>query len=415
MKIEEKIYEIENSIYINWKKQPFRSDISLMTGLSGIPLFYYMLYLYSDEKKYLEYIEKIIEYIFEHINESDQKIGTTFSSGVSGIGFMLNILEKTGNFKNLDLEDKLLIIDEILLDTVDYFLSYIDNLEHKQKVEQIDFLHGVLGIAYYTLERFEKISEKNKIVSLFEKISEIIISDGQNAYDLRDVTEISESFQKTNLGLAHGHVSYILILIKFLEKFPQNLKVREALTESTNTILLFENDNDKSFCKFPSIAVNKKTAFYNIHLGWCYGDQSVSYALYKAGNLLKDDFLIDKSNQIALSTLKRNDIESALINKDRYDAGFCHGTASVAYNHCKWYKITKDKNFEDLYVKFTKETLLKAKYDDGLAGFMKYNGEGELVQAIGILDGITGIGVFLLDNILKEKSNFNWQSIFLLE
>ena len=46
---------------------------------------------------------------------------------------------------------------------------------------------------------------------------------------------------------------------------------------------------------------------------------------------------------------------------------------------------------------------------------MKYNGEGELVQAIGILDGITGIGVFLLDNILKEKSNFNWQSIFLLE
>ena len=56
MKIEEKIYEIENSIYINWKKQPFRSDISLMTGLSGIPLFYYMLYLYSDEKKYLESI-----------------------------------------------------------------------------------------------------------------------------------------------------------------------------------------------------------------------------------------------------------------------------------------------------------------------------------------------------------------------
>lgn len=415
----DKIIEIEKTLYRSWKTPPFVNDISLMTGISGLPIFYCMLYNIDENPIYVEKIEEIVNKIFEQLNSnsSNNRIGSTFSSGIAGIGYVLNLIEENGVLKDIDLTESLNVIDEILLDTVDHFVSYVDELEHKYKIEQIDFLHGVLGIAYYLLNRLTNGIDEKKVIQVFEKISEIVIDDCELAIDMINVEEILQDHKKTNLGLAHGHTSYILIFSKFLEKFPNNEKAKEVVSKSAKLIMSFKNDDESNICVFPSIAVNKKTAFYKVHLGWCYGDQAIAYGLYKAGEVLKDSYYINESIEIAKLTFKRNSVSTALLNSDDYDAGFCHGTSSVAFFHKKWYKIAKNEMFEDLYNKFIFETLIAAKHEQGMAGFLKHDGKGDLVKAIGMLDGIAGIGVVLIDYYnyyLKNEVNLNWQSMYLL-
>ncbi len=415
MNVTQKLSEIEKEIDQNWNRKPYVSDLSLLTGISGVPIFYYVLYKYNKQPKYLEKIEEVINVIFEKLNNSSENIPKTYCLGLAGIGYMLNFLEESGEIKNIDFADALEVIDEILIDTVNYFLSYIDHIDDESKMEHIDFLHGVSGIAHYFLARNKNKIYYEKITLLFEKLSEIIEWDYQKALEVKDIKEIKDGLHKTNIGLAHGHISFILLFSKFLENFPDNDKIRNALKTSVKTVLLFKNDSKDGFCLFPSIAVNKKTAFYNIHLGWCYGDQSVSYGLHKAGITLGDHNLVETSKQIALSTLKRDTLELALLNDESCDAGFCHGTVCVAHYHKKWYSITKDHRFLELYKKFTQDTLLIANKKDGLAGYMKKNGTGGFESALGLLDGIAGIGICLIDSLLDENTVLKWDSIFLID
>lgn len=412
MNIESKIIEIESVINKNWNNAPYLSDLSLMTGISGIPVFYFMLYKYTNKPEYLNKIEEIITVVFEKLNISNEDIPKTYCLGLAGIGFMLNFLEKSEEIKNIDFSEALEIIDEILLETIEYFLSYIDNIGDEFKMEQVDFLHGVSGLAHYLLAR--NISNE-KITILFEKLAEIVEWDYKKALESEIITELTESSHKTNIGLAHGHISYILLFSKFLAIYPDNYIIRQALKTSVKTVLLFKSEDYEGFCLFPSIAVNKKTANYNIHLGWCYGDQSVSYGLYKAGEILNDYNLLKLSEEIALATLRRDSLNLALLNEENCDAGFCHGTISVAYYHKKWYSITKDTRFLELYKKFTEDTLLIANRKDGLAGYLKKTGTADFQSALGLLDGIAGIGVFLIDSLLNESSLTRWDSIFLID
>ena len=414
MSIVNKLLEIESVIDQNWHKEPYTSDLSLLTGISGIPIFYYVLYKHTNDPKYLSKIEEVLNVIFEKLNEGEETIPKTYCLGLAGIAYMLNFLEKSGDI-NIDFSEALETFDEILLDTVDHFLSYIDNIESEYIMEQVDFLHGVSGLAHYFLSREKKEIYSEKIIILFEKLSEIVEQDYRRALEVKDIDEVTKDLHKTNLGLAHGHISFILLFSKFLEIFPHNNKVKDALESSAKTVLLFKNEQEDEFCLFPSIAVNKKTALYNIHLGWCYGDQSVSYGLYKAGKTLKDESLITISKEVALSTLKRDSLGTALLHEESCDPGFCHGTISVAYYHKKWHLITEDSRFLELYKKFTQLTLSLSTEEKGLAGYLKNTGTGDKQPALGLLDGIAGIGVFFADSLLSNSSSIQWDSIFLLE
>ncbi|AZI38612.1 lanthionine synthetase LanC family protein [Epilithonimonas vandammei] len=414
MNIENKLLDIERAIDQNWNKQPYISDLSLLTGISGIPIFYYMLYHYNNDPKYLNKIDEVLNAIFERLNEGEETIPKTYCLGLAGIAYMLNFLDRSENVK-IDLAESLQVLDEILLDTIDYFLSYIDNIEKEFIMEQADFLHGVSGIAHYFLSRDKKETYSEKITALLEKLAEIVEWDYQRAIEVKDIEHITTDMHKTNIGLAHGHISFILLFSKYLELFSHNNRVKQALESSVKTVLLFKNEQADGFCLFPSIAVNKKTARYNIHLGWCYGDQSVSYGLYKAGLILNDENLITISKEIALSTLKRDSLKTALLNEDSCDAGFCHGTISVAYYHKKWYLITGDTRFLELYKKFTQFTLSLSNEEKGLAGYLKNAEAGDKKAALGLLDGIAGIGVFFIDSLLNESSSVKWDSVFLIE
>ncbi|MEF9476548.1 hypothetical protein OWR28_01185 [Chryseobacterium sp. 1B4] len=90
MSIKNKLLEIESVINQSWHKEPYISDLSLLTGISGIPIFYYMLYKHYNEPKYLNKIEEVLNVIFERLNEGEETIPKTYCLGLAGIAYMLN-------------------------------------------------------------------------------------------------------------------------------------------------------------------------------------------------------------------------------------------------------------------------------------------------------------------------------------
>ncbi len=89
-KIEEKLFEIDE--YINLNVEKF-NRVGLLTGLSGICLHKYYMYLHFKNKTYLDNIESIINKVYDNLNTLND-INCSFADGLSGIGLALDFLSK---------------------------------------------------------------------------------------------------------------------------------------------------------------------------------------------------------------------------------------------------------------------------------------------------------------------------------
>lgn len=401
-----KIDAINNYIDENIKSN---KDISLCNGIGSFPIFYYLQFKLSNDKQFINKIHDLIFRIIQIINESE--ITLSYCNGIIGVAHVFNYLKKQNilNHETLvDIEDALFTIDE---NVVDYSISQTET------IEDIDFLHGAFGAALYLIERVEDNSNvifRDKVVQLFEILSNIVLEDIQNTKSVSDLIDFNEHTHTTNCGLAHGHISYIIIFSKFLKKFPQNILIREVLEKSVNTVLEFESNDKSKFSQFPSIAVNKLNANYSTNLGWCYGDQTISLGLHTASDVLNDNFLKAKALDLAYKNLERNSIGKIFSNSDKFDACFCHGLSSVAYIHKKWYLISKNKDFYKEYEKLISDVLNFGENKKGIAGYQKYLGDGTYINSIGLLDGAIGIGMVLIDYLL-EFEDCGWDNFFLLD
>jgi len=394
-----KLYEIEATIDKEWKNF---DSISLMTGLGGVAIFYAQMDKWVNSKKRLSKISKILERIFDNINKGDFVI--TYSSGLIGVAFMLNLLRKEGVIKGDDIDDYLLFFDNLIIEK---------SLEPFTNFEDIDFLHGRLGAANYFLERSTTDELLlAKIKQLFHGIADVVDNNTQMTKQVENITEFDELTHRTNCGLAHGHTSVILIFSKYLKMFPNDKKIFSSLNNSIQCLLTLQSKNANNLASFPGIAVNQKTASYNIPLGWCYGDQTIAFGISEAAEIVQSKALSKTAYEVAKRTLQRDTFETALSKSS--DAGFCHGASSLAYLHKVFFQKYQDKKFMYLYQEFAKEVINKGNDLDGLAGYRKYLGDNKFENAIGLLDGIVGIGLFLLDSIMDEEKQINWQSCFLL-
>ena len=89
--------------------------------------------------------------------------------------------------------------------------------------------------------------------------------------------------------------------------------------------------------------------------------------------------------------------------------------SSIAYVHKKWYYISGEKKFYDLYSKFISEILDFGKRNVGIAGYQKYVSNNQYEDSIGFLDGAIGVGIVLTDYLLEDNSTINWDQFFLLD
>lgn len=384
------------------------SDISLFNGLGGMPIFYYLQYKLSNDEKYIKKIHDLFEKIIGLINETDIKI--SYCNGLIGVAHMFNYIRKKGvlEIEALeDIEEALLTIDSTIIDF---------SIENTWTIDDSDFLHGSFGAAFYLIERLQDNQDelfKEKVILLVEKLAQIVILDVEKTKKVKGLIDYDDDTHLTNCGLAHGNVSHILIFSKFLENVPENELIKNALIDTVECLLGFETESENSFSKFPGIAVNKITANYNISLGWCYGDQTISLALYKASKILNRKDLEEKAFYLAYANLKRNSGEK-MFRTQKYDACFCHGLSSVAYIHKKWYLISKDEIFFKEYERYILDILNFGENQKGIAGYQKFAGKDGYIDCVGFLDGVLGIGTVFLDYLL-EFDDCGWDNFFLLD
>ena len=58
---------------------------------------------------------------------------------------------------------------------------------------------------------------------------------------------------------------------------------------------------------------------------------------------------------------------------------------------------------------FMKDVLRKGEDENlGIAGYRKFMGNDKYENAIGLLDGVVGIGVVLIDSLMKENQKIEW-------
>ena len=384
------------------------TNISLFNGISGIPIFYYLNYRLTNNKEYINKIHFLLDKIIGIINETD--IQLSYCNGILGIAHMFDFIRKKNILKpdaSIDIEDALSFIDEYIANSI---------LSITRTIEDIDYLHGSFGAALYLIDRYtndSKLEFKNKVIELFEKLALIILSEIEKTKSVINNVDLDDDSHKTNCGLAHGHISYIIILSKFIDKIPENNLIKSTVVECVDCVLGFESNDENDFSKYPSIAVNKASAHYSVALGWCYGDQTISFGLYKASIVLEDEKLKQKALDLAYRNLERNTIEKIFPTK-KYDASFCHGLSSVAYIHKKWFLISNDKMFYKEYVKYINEVLNFGNQEIGIAGYQKLLGKGEYADSFGFLDGVIGIGIVLMDYLL-EFDDCGWDNFLLLD
>jgi lantibiotic biosynthesis protein len=388
-----KILEIEKRTFSEFCQE--QTSISLLNGLSGISFFYYNLYLLNKDENVFSRMEYIIDRVLENANNSTNTL--TYCDGLAGMGFMLNYF-KTKEIISDDIESYLCDLDEIMMGI------------STDRIEEgfLDFLHGAIGILHYLFQRTHsndlvKSFIKNISAPLFNKIKvEVNMGTTTNA-SFYDGVEVKHM----NLGMAHGLISILFFISKYYNYFPDKQEVQEAAQLILEVFEKNECPNSQSISKYPSIVNEHGHNLYNTPLGWCYGDSITALAMGRFAKANSSISLLQKANNVARYTLKRNTPATAFV----HDGCLCHGTTSNVQIYKRWYQLTGDADYKKAYENWIIQTISMGKEPDGIGGYKRYYGEGSQNE-FGILNGATGVGLVLLDFISGKDSD--WDELLLL-
>ena len=384
-RLEEILHSIESFI------DEGNHGIGLLSGNAGIAIF---LFYYADifnDKIIFDKGVKVVEGILDEIKH-DQYV--TFSAGIPGVAYMLNLLKRTG-----------IIHTEIDQDANEYIATVLKN---KMKVSKVyDYLHGILGISLYFIEKEEFTSRDAEIIcDVIDFIDQVsIIDERSGGIKWQCMFNLYDGVENYDLSLAHGSAGIILILCKIYKLNVERRRVELLIVKNINYILSNELQDRNCHSYFPSGI--KKGIVQNSRLAWCYCDLGIAWALWKAGNVLNNNNWITKAFQVfEYSTKRRLLAETSII-----DAGFCHGISGVSYFFSRIYEETGEQMFKDAS-NYWLHRLLDFNIPGGKAAGYKSFYLGKWYDNFSLLEGISGIGLVLLSTL--EKQQF-WNKLFLLD
>ncbi len=374
----------------------FTSDHTVNFGLySGFPgimlttIEYYKWKQLEPDKQLNEAIQQIIDSTVHYPD-------ITFAGGKSGINWFYAYLRR------------LELIDEEDYNAITYDTPMLQQASlHELLKGNWDFLHGAIGIAYYSLyhyqdtyeqyfrdffQELQSICQQNKISGLFPN------------YHFNEDRFVPEEI---NMGLAHGIPS----VLKFcVQCYKQNICSEEAKSMAWKLIdyLMTHTNTDTAKGYFPYVVRHGEQPNTPTRLAWCYGDPGAGIILYQAGIAFEDKKVIDFALEILRYSATRRSAEEALIR----DAGICHGSAGVAHIFHKMWHYTKETIFKEAADFWIEKTLAFGAYADGIAGYKKYIPTDKTLTAEpGLLEGTAGIALVLFSYI---TGNFDWDYCLML-
>jgi hypothetical protein len=376
------------AIYQEAMMQPFKQ--SLYGGSAGFCMF---ALLYSKHFKdgmiddaLADNLQKILDKF--HIISSD-----TLSNGKAGIQWFYNRLIKWDFIEVDEMEDG--FFDDVALSNSAMRMLSMDNY---------DFLHGALGIAYYLID---KKFDKNFFSAYFQKLEQLFSKRQDGMVANFDFINNKVEYDRVNVGLAHGIVS----VLKFcLHCYENNLVMNEAYALAQRIIQYFyDHQNiDKTYSYFPSIVVDNVNDNGGSRLAWCYGDLTIAYVLYQCSVAFKDEALQKLALEMFYHSMDRVTEDRTFVR----DAGICHGSSGIAHIYNRMWHMTSDINFKNARDFWIQETLNFSRFDDEISGYKQYSVLTKSYESsAGFLEGSVGIGLVLLSYITDD---FDWDYCLML-
>lgn len=390
--IESKLHEIYNCLVkINIDKEKF----GLLDGRDSTILFLYNYHKFFPNPSNEVYCDKLTSETFNLLNTKlpgNIQQGN-FHSGFSGLMWLISHLGK----EYIDLDS---------LTKYEFNKFCFQRAYNYLKIGNYDFLMGGIG---YSITLFE-----NEMFNEIKRLSQLLLSNSNlddnsnlfwtssNLYDL-------SSNKIQYLGLAHGSASILMFFV--LKGKIDNKESEISNYEICNRIIknILNYKDTKSLNLFPSEITNQES-HQNTRLAWCHGDLGIAAAIFNAGVTFNNQEWLNEAYEILHHIhTKRTDLEQNGI----YDANICHGAAGVAHIFNKIYQYSKITEFKDATDLWIGHVLSFAKHDDGIAGFKTMDNEKGLINSTGMLTGVSGIGLVLLNYLYPETVN-TWDRCLLL-
>ncbi len=366
-------------------------NCSLLGGHFGEILFLYLFSSAGSEERRLA--DSFLDKMFHGLKRPPYQ--GSYCNGIAGCGIGLELLERLGYIEG---------VCEAMSE-FDAFLQYELDLELEH--DNIDFLHGFIGIGFYFAMRYgcnPDFAQKELLKILQYLKNKNVVEDNMIKWHTRDDA-------KFNISLSHGISSVILLMIEVLTiGAGESLKgeVCQLLQGASNYLLSQQLDPIKYGSYFP-IFPKEVEPPQRSRLAWCYGDLGIAYALWKTGCFLHDQSLKEKVIEIfKYNALERQSVSSSMV----VDAEVCHGAAGIASVFRIMYNETQLPFLLAGFEYWVERVFSLSTMNNGLF-FPTYNPLKKTWDVrYSLLDGLSGIGLCLLS---VKREEWNWTKILLLK
>lgn len=367
---------------------------SFLSGKLGLIFYYFHLYRVTGESYYNEMGDKLLENVFRDLNSGHPRlIGASFSSGGSGLGYVMNFLNEK-NLVAFDVESEFVELDQFLFE-----MAF-----HQMEEDFIDYLHGALGVVHYFSERKPSPVIDDYLDRLVGKLFTRVIMKDAGYWFRNYFLKVDEDKESINFGLAHGLSGILLILLKVYHRSSHKEMIKKIVLEGIRFIRKYKMDIDFSNEEYSFFPFIIKTGANEIsapnRLGWCYGDLNEVLLFYRAGKLFDDNELIDVADVIGSMTIMRKDAVSTLVA----DSNFCHGTSGLAQFYRKIYDDSGLEMYKEAYEYWIGQTIVRLDKDleDGIYAGKEHD----------MLDGLIGVAFSLLSYVSDRE--LDWSRSLLL-
>lgn len=366
-------------------------DYGLLSGYSGIALFYAYYYQLTGKKKYRGQVYEIVEKTLCGL--ANKPITLSHCSGISGIAWCIQHLMQQGFIGRNEVEN-------IFEETDEALSAY---MKYELKSNHYDFLHEGLGTMLYFSD---KLPDTNAQAYLEEAVGYLEKAMDTNANG-RSWIDYSTLKNKTgrqsfayNAGISHGVPAILSVLSILYEKNIAREKVLPLIYDGTQWLLNIKNKPSKKYISlYPTTITNKYSSVQakQSRLGWCYGDLSVAIAMHNIGTRLQNAEYLQEAYRLFDYTLSKRNLENGGIA----DASLCHGSMGVSHIYRRAYLATGDSMLLKGAEKWLQHTLEMTTWQDGLAGFKYYTVQG-YENNYNLLEGVAGIGLSLITALDKN-------------
>lgn len=366
---------------------------TFFSGRLGLLFYFYHVYLATGNNNFSQLGEKLLNGVFEDLNSGNPGlIGTAFSSGGAGLGYVVNALNKQGLI-TFDVDNEFDELDKYLFNTA---LSQISD-------DAIDYLHGALGVLHYFNDRDQTPVINVYVNTLVEKLCERAVYTDAGVW-FRNYVIKPDKKNDINFGLAHGLTGILIILINAWPHMQNKDLVKNVVKEGVRFILHHKRDVDfsnEAYTTFPfSIKHEASKISAPNRLAWCYGDLSEVLLFYRSHRLLGDSQLTSLADMIGTQTLLRKTSKATLAE----DSHFCHGTSGLAQFYKTLYLETGNPAYKMGYEYWIEQTVIMLDRDleEG-----RWNGKEH-----NFVDGLLGTAFTLLAYVTEKE--LHWSKALLL-